>query len=311
MVDTDNLISVSNLGKTFRRRFRRKGFRALDGVNLDVGRGSIFGLLGPNGAGKTTFIKILLGLVKGWDGEARLLGEPAGTVKPRFRIGYLPEAHRLPGYLSGRQVLKLYGMYSGMSQAWLEERIPGWLQRVGMTKDADRKVREYSKGMSQRIGLAQAFIHEPELIFLDEPTDGVDPIGRAVVREIVSELRDKGTTVFINSHLLMEVEKVCDKVVIMSKGKIIREGTIGELTPRTGLVRFEIDKTADADVRRLLEGLGQGFRPEDGTFEMALDEDEQNQVVDRLRGAGIGIRNIDQRKLTLEESFIEMIREEN
>ena len=310
MSDSDLLISVRDLGKTFRGRMFRKGFRALDGITLDVGRGSIFGLLGPNGAGKTTFLKILLGLVGDWEGHATLFGERAGTVHPRFRIGYLPEAHRLPGYLTGRQVLRLYGHYSGRNAAWLEERIPVWLDRVGMTKSADRKVREYSKGMTQRIGLAQAFVHEPELVFLDEPTDGVDPIGRAAVREIVTELAAKGTTVFINSHLLMEVEKVCDQVVIMSRGKIIRQGTIAELTPRTGLVRFEVDAPESVDLEALLAGLGQGLRSEDGTFEIALDENEQNEAIDRLRGAGVSIRGIDQRKLTLEDSFIEMIREE-
>src|SRR5262245_7515957 len=198
MPASEPLIAVRDLVKTFGGR---KGFRALDGVTLEVGRGSIFGLLGPNGAGKTTLIKILMGLVPGFEGEARVFARPAGDPAARRRIGFLPEAHRLPGYLSGRQVLRLFAMLAGYERGWVEERIPAWLARVGMEKDADRKVRQYSKGMQQRIGLAQALIHEPELVFLDEPTDGVDPVGRAAVREIVAGLRARGTTVFINSHL--------------------------------------------------------------------------------------------------------------
>jgi ABC-2 type transport system ATP-binding protein len=237
MPASEPLIAVRDLVKTFGGR---KGFRALDGVTLAVGRGSVFGLLGPNGAGKTTLIKVLMGLVPDWRGEARLLGAPAGDRAARERVGFLPESHRLPGYLTGRQALRLYAMLSGKTRAWVDERLPGWLARVGMEKDADRKVREYSKGMQQRIGLAQALIHEPELVFLDEPTDGVDPVGRAAVRAIVADLRAKGVTVFINSHLLMEVERMCDRVVIMDKGKILREGTVSELTRLTGRVAFEV-----------------------------------------------------------------------
>ena len=186
MATSDILISVRDLEKTYQKSLFRRGFRALDGVTLDVGRGSVFGLLGPNGAGKTTLIKILMGLVPRWSGSASIMGYSAGDTRARSRIGFLPEAHRLPGYLTGRQVLRLYGMYSGRSRGWIDERIPVWLERVDMQASADRKVREYSKGMQQRIGLVQALIHEPELVFLDEPTDGVDPVGRAV------DARDRG-----------------------------------------------------------------------------------------------------------------------
>jgi ABC-2 type transport system ATP-binding protein len=309
MGEPDALISVRNLSKTFGKRLWKQGFRALDGVTLEVGRGSVFGLLGPNGAGKTTLIKILMGLAVGWEGEARIFGRRAGDPEPRGRIGFLPEAHRLPGYLTGRQVLRLYGMLSGKSRAWVEERIPGWLEQVGMTKSADRKVREYSKGMAQRIGLAQALIHEPELVFLDEPTDGVDPVGRAAVREIVKRLRERGVTVFINSHLLMEVERVCDRVVIMSRGRIIREGTVDELTPLTGRVSFEIAPVL-ADLEGLLAGLGQGFKRHEQGFELSLDQPAQDDAIDRLRRVGVSIKSVSPRKLTLEESFIDLVREE-
>jgi ABC-2 type transport system ATP-binding protein len=303
MPATDALISVRALAKTYGRR---KPFRALDGVSLEVGRGSIFGLLGPNGAGKTTLIKILMGLVPDWEGEALVFGRPAGEPAARAKIGFLPEAHRLPGYLTGRQVLRLFAMLSGQERAWVEQRIPGWLERVGMEKDADRKVREYSKGMMQRIGLAQALIHEPELVFLDEPTDGVDPVGRAAVREIVASLAAGGTTVFINSHLLMEVERMCDRVVVMDKGRILREGTVAELTPRTGRFAFELEPMP-ADLERLLAGLGRELARNERGFELALAPEELDQVIDRLRAARVSIRGLTPGKLSLEDAFIDMV----
>ncbi len=306
----ESVISIRGLSKTYGQGPFKKGFRALNDVSLDVGEGSVFGLLGPNGAGKTTLIKILMGLVPRWRGEARILGRSAGDAEARKRIGFLPEAHRLPGYLTGRQVLRLYGMYSGRSPRWLDERIPGWLDRVGMTEGADRKVKEYSKGMQQRIGLAQALVHEPELIFLDEPTDGVDPVGRAAVREIIAGLRDSGVTVFINSHLLMEVERMCDHVVIMSKGRIIRQGSVDELTPRTGRVAFEVKSPTD-ELSSLLTGLGADYQANPKGFEVTLSEEEQNEVIDRLRAKGVTIRGIQPRKLTLEESFIDLVQGES
>lgn len=303
MPGTEALISVRGLAKTFGGR---KAFRALDGVTLEVGPGSIFGLLGPNGAGKTTLIKILMGLVPGYEGEARVFGRAVGDPAARARIGFLPESHRLPGYLTGRQALRLFAQLSGRPRAWVEERIPRWLARVGMESDADRKLREYSKGMQQRIGLAQALIHEPELVFLDEPTDGVDPVGRAAVREIVATLRKGGTTVFINSHLLMEVERMCDRVVVMDHGKILREGTVAELTPRTGRFAFEVEPLP-ADLERLLAGLGQELERGERGFELALGPAELDQVVDRLRAARISIRSLQPGKLSLEDAFIGML----
>ncbi len=300
-------ISVRDLDKTYGKLPWKKGFRALRGVTLDVQRGSVFGLLGPNGAGKTTFIKVLLGLVPRYQGQAQVFGERVGSRAARARIGYLPEAHRLPGYLTGVQALELFGMYSGRSRSWLRREIPRWLERIGMERSAHRKLREYSKGMQQRIGLVQALIHEPELVFLDEPTDGVDPVGRKVVREIISDLKGTGTTVFINSHLLMEVERMCDRAVIMAGGKLVREGTIEELTPFTGRVRFEVTPCDEATLAPLLAGLGASATFGARGFELNLSREEQDQVVDRLRGAGISVVSISVGKLSLEDAFIDLV----
>ncbi len=309
--DGDCLIRVRGLEKTYGRSlWRRQGFQALSGVDLDEQRGMVFGLLGPNGAGKTTLIKILLGLVPRFEGEALLFGRVPRDPRARERVGFLPEAHRLPGYLTGRQVLRLYGEFSGRKRSFLDERIPYWLERVGMERHADRKVRQYSKGMQQRIGLAQALVHDPELVFLDEPTDGVDPLGRAAIRNIVADLKKLGVTVFINSHLLMEVERVCDRVVILNRGRVVREGTIDELTPRTGRVAFEIDPVP-RDLEALLAGLGSHFVRVPGGFELDLSRDEQDTVIDRLRGAAVHIASVSPRKLTLEDSFIDLVRGES
>ncbi|MBI5365328.1 MAG: ABC transporter ATP-binding protein [Planctomycetes bacterium] len=302
------ILQVRDLAKTYGRSFLGKGgFRALDGVSLEVGRGQVFGLLGPNGAGKTTLIKVLLGLVGSYDGDARLFDLPAGHPDSRRRVGYLPEAHRLPGYLTGRQVIRLFAMMSGLDGAEADRRMARLLELVGMREAADRKVREYSKGMQQRIGIAQALVHEPELVFLDEPTDGVDPVGRASIRAIVQDLKARGVTIFINSHLLMEVELICDRVVIMVQGKILREGTIDELTPRTGSVRIEL-RAAPADLEQLLAGLGTGLKRDGNVFEVKLNDVELDQTIDRLRARGLGIRSLDQRRLSLEESFIDMVK---
>jgi ABC-2 type transport system ATP-binding protein len=305
----ETVVRVQGLGKTYRSGMLRRGFRALEGVSLEVKRGTVFGLLGPNGAGKTTLVKILLGLVRGWEGEAEIFGERAGSPRPRRRVGYLPENHRLPGYLTGRQALELFGLMCGRDLRFLRERIPPLLERVDMHKSAGRKLREYSKGMQQRIGLAQAMVHEPELLILDEPTDGVDPVGRAAIREMLVELKGKGTTIFINSHLLMEVELMCDRVVIMDKGRVIREGSIAELTPRTGIVHLEIEPLP-ADLSLLLDGVGAGLTLDALGFEIRVNDEELDRVIDTLRAAGVRIRAMSPRRMNLEQAFIDLMRRE-
>ncbi len=304
------ILSVRDLRKVYKKPFEKDGIAALDGVSLEVGRGTIFGLLGPNGAGKTTLVKVLLGLVRGHTGEARLFGlEPADPASRR-RVGYLPEAHRLPGHLTGRQLLKLFGRLSGSSPAEVDARVGPLLERVGMDKAADRKVKEYSKGMQQRIGLAQALVHAPDLVFLDEPTDGVDPVGRAQIRELVLELKRSGVTLFVNSHLLLEVELMCDRVVIMDKGRILREGTIEDLTPSTGVVRFEIGAPRE-DLDRVLAGVGRALRVDGASFQLTIEKKELDLAIDRLRAAGVSIRAVEPRRVNLEEAFLELVKASN
>jgi len=190
-------------------------------LSLTVPRGSIFGFLGPNGAGKSTSIKMLLGLVKPTSGEAFVLGEPAGDVAVRRKIGFLPEHFRFYDWLTPAELLRLHGRLCGMAAAKLRERIPAMLDLVGLTPHRDKRVHDFSKGMMQRIGLAQALIHEPEIIFLDEPTSGLDPMGRRLVRDVIRAQRERGATVFLNSHLLSEVEVTCDNVAFLKDGEVV------------------------------------------------------------------------------------------
>ena len=297
-------VSVQNL--VVRYGTGKSAVRALDGVSLTIEPGRVFGLLGPNGAGKTTLVKVVLGLVGGFEGRAELLGQPVGKALPRRRVGYLPEAHRLPGYLTAWQVLELFGMLCGRERAWLRERIPGWLERVGMTEAAHRKVKQYSKGMQQRLGLAQALVHEPEVVFLDEPTDGVDPIGRAAVREVIAELKRKGTTVFLNSHLLMEVEQMCDHVVILNRGRILREGSLEEMTRGAGAVRIDLGRDT-ADLAGKLASCGRVTDSGPRHVDLIADEQGLGAAIDKLRAEGLSIRAITPRKLTLEQVFIDLV----
>jgi ABC-2 type transport system ATP-binding protein len=312
------VVHVRGLKKTYKGKIFRSGFCALggsEGIDLKVDRGSVFGLLGPNGAGKTTLVKILLGLVRASGGEADLLGEPAGRAGPRARVGYLPEAHRLPIYLTGREMLRLSGMMVGRSKAWIDTRSGPWLERLAMTASADRKIKEYSKGMMQRIGLVQALIHEPEVVFLDEPTDGVDPVGRAAIREVVTELAQAGTTIFINSHLLMEVEMICDKLMILMDGEVLKEGSLADLTPDNEQVQIYVSKPPPGDLQwqtelgTAAEGMEITALDEAEIWRVALKTDDEglNRVIDKLRADGIPISQVRRDRRTLEDVFIDLV----
>ena len=194
---------------------------AVRNLSLSVRRGEIFGFLGPNGAGKSTSVKMLLGLVTPTDGDALVLGAPFGDVQIRRKIGFLPEDFRFYTWLSASELLKLHGRLCALTAAQLHERVPALLDLVGLTPHREKRLREFSKGMLQRIGLAQALIHEPELIFLDEPTSGLDPMGRRLVRDVIRTQKERGATVFLNSHLLSEVEITCDRVAFIKQGEIV------------------------------------------------------------------------------------------
>src|SRR5499425_115340 len=212
---SDFAIRTRGLRKVF------SGKVAVRNLTLDVPRGEVFGFLGPNGAGKSTSVKMLLGLVFPTSGEAQILGYAVGDVKTRSRVGFLPEHFRFYDWLTPTELLKLHGRLYGMSRAKLRERVPVLLDLVGLTPHRDKRLRDFSKGMLQRIGLAQALLNEPDLIFLDEPTSGLDPVGRRLVRDIIKAQRDRGATVLLNSHLLGEVEVTCNRVAFIKDGEVV------------------------------------------------------------------------------------------
>jgi ABC-2 type transport system ATP-binding protein len=296
VIVTDNL--VKHYGK----------IEALKGVSLSVERGAIFGLLGQNGAGKTTLIKILLGITKRTDGSALLLGEPVGAASVRRRVGYLPEDHRFPDYHTGASLLHFYGALLGMSRKDRDRRIPEVLEMVGLKGRMHYKVRTYSKGMKQRLGIAQAMFHNPEMIFLDEPTDGVDPVGRREIRDLMATLKGRGKTIFLNSHLLGEVELVCDRVAILARGELIREGDIATLTRQKGL--FTVGLAPGQELpREEVARLGYEVRkagPE--RWEVVLADGQTiDPVVELLHARGLKLRHLVEKRQTLEDLFIETV----
>jgi ABC-2 type transport system ATP-binding protein len=280
---------------------------ALRGVSLNVAKGEIYGLLGQNGAGKTTMVKLLLGIIRETAGEAMLLGQPAGTAAVRSRIAYLPEDHRFPDYHTGYSLLDYYGALLGVSHAERRKRIPQYLEMVGLKGRMNYKIRTYSKGMKQRVGIAQAMFHNPEVIFLDEPTDGVDPVGRREIRAIMQQLKEEGITIFLNSHLLGEVELICDRVGILQKGEMVREGTVESLTQQRGLFLIGLapgQKLPTEDVANL----GYDVSRSGELWEVGLRDGQSiDPVIDLLRARNLNLRHLMEKRQTLEDLFVETV----
>ncbi|NOX65160.1 MAG: ABC transporter ATP-binding protein [Chlorobi bacterium] len=302
-------IEVNKLTKVYQVGLGKQKVTALNDLSLTVERGSIFGLLGPNGAGKTTLIKILLGITFPTLGGARILDSDLSNYMIKKKIGFLPENHKFPNYLTAEQTLKYFAQLSGYENSNLNKRIDELLALVRMSKWKKTKVKKYSKGMMQRLGLAQAMINEPELIFLDEPTDGVDPIGRKEIRDILSDLKEKGTTIFLNSHLLSEVELVSDKVAILNEGKLLREGTVKELTTSDEV--YEIETAADIpNIFSIPEFSSISISQEANKLIVNVkDNDELNFVIDYLRKNKINIKSVNMQKNSLEELFVSLIKD--
>ena len=279
-------------------------------LSLTVQRGEIFGFLGPNGAGKSTSIKMLLGLVKPTSGKAFVLGAPSDDVHVRRKIGFLPEDFRFYEWLTATELLELHGRLSGVPSSELHHRVPAMIDLVGLTPHRDKRLQDFSKGMLQRIGLAQALIHEPELIFLDEPTSGLDPLGRRMVRDIIRAQRDRGATVFLNSHLLSEIEITCDQVVFIREGEVV----IG----RDLRTIHEEEVSVVVRARRLTQEIVAGLAP--WATSTRLDADQlsilarsREQLPDMLRHlvtAGAEVYQFTPQRMSLEELFVTIMGED-
>jgi len=284
---------------------------ALREVSLHVGAGEIFGLLGPNGAGKSTLVKVLLTVVKPSVARGEMLGQPIGDKKTLARVGYLPEQHRLAPYLTARQAVEFVAALSGVDRATRKKRAAELLERVGLSKWMDRRVNVFSKGMRQRAGLAAALVNDPQIIFLDEPTDGVDPVGRVEIRDLLIQMRREGRTVFLNSHLLGEAEQVCDRVAILVQGRVVKQGSMADLQKEGS--RQELTVRWGAASARPLPFRGMNIAPTvnaDGSHQYVFSDLETaaaQPALDAARAVGGEIISLIPMRQGLEELFMKVV----
>lgn len=281
----------------------------LRGLSFSVGQGEIFGFLGPNGAGKTTTLKILIGLIRQTSGRAEVLGSPAGNVEVHRRIGFLPESPYFYDYLTAEEFLRFYGRLAGLDGIKLNDRVTSLLDTLGLTEARNRQLRKFSKGMLQRIGLAQALIHDPELVIFDEPMSGLDPLGRKEVRDLILHLREQGKTVFFSTHIIPDVETICDRVAVIVKGEVVAAGRVDELVGHGRTRSIEV----------VCEGLRRNeLHPIQGLASRVVDRGTQCLIVlpepDRLDEAIVAIRSgggrlisVTPQKGSLEELFVQQV----
>jgi ABC-2 type transport system ATP-binding protein len=300
---TTAAIETHNLRKEYGRTV------AVDDLTLQVERGEVFGFLGPNGAGKTTAVKMLLGLAVPTSGAGQLLGQPLGDPETRARVGFLPEHFRFHEWLEAAEFLDVHGQLFGMDRGRRAKRVPELLELVGLAEAADRKLSAFSKGMLQRIGLAQALLPEPEVVFLDEPTSGLDPLGRRLVRDIIRKLRAAGTTIFLNSHLLSEVEVTCDRVAFIKQGRVVRIARLGALVEGLTEVVLRVGRVTP----ELVEGLGRwgsDVRVDDRRIALSVaDEHALPELAQWVVSQGAGLYAMTPQQLSLEELFIRVVEE--
>ncbi len=305
------IIEIENLSKDYEIGFwKKRKVRALDGLNLSVSGGQIFGFLGGNGAGKTTTIKILMSLIFASEGGAKILGEDISNTKMRARIGYCPENPYFYDYLTARELMNYFGELFGLDAAKRKRKTEELLTKVGLDeKDWNKQLRKFSKGMLQRVGLAQSLINEPEIVFLDEPMSGLDPLGRREIRELIADLREKGTTVFMSTHILSDIEALCDNVAILRKGKLAATGNLNELLTKSGetqqfeivvkgvsaeKLKSEIEKIAGAEISSKANGANIHV----------LGEEDIERILHLTRQNGGSLVSVQTVKQSLEELFV-------
>ncbi|MBI4243051.1 MAG: ABC transporter ATP-binding protein [Planctomycetes bacterium] len=300
-----SIIQVSNLTKYYGRKIH-----ALDSIDFTINDPISFGVLGPNGAGKTTLIKIIMGLCRPTDGSTFINGISSSSSSSRLSIGYLPESHNLPEYHTPRSFLDVTLTFFGFARSERRRRIDEILERVKMREWADVKIRKFSKGMRQRVGIASAVIAGPKIIFLDEPTDGVDPVGRKEIRDFIMELKRSGKTIFVNSHLLSEVEKTCDNVIILNKGKVVMQGNIEKMLVKGNIYEIAYDgsiETLKPDLQKLTVNIEFGQNKLEFTLQNGI---KLNEVLKLFTSNEIPLRSVNEKRGSLEDLFIELVKDE-
>jgi len=294
-------IDTENLRKVFGTQ------TAVSGLTLQVDQGEVFGFLGPNGAGKTTSIKMLLGLVNPTSGSAKLFGRPITDRLSRKQVGFLPEHFRFHDWFTAKEFLNAHGELYGIDVNCLKKRVEELLDLVGLTPFHNKQLKTFSKGMLQRIGLAQALLNEPQLVFLDEPTSGLDPVGRRLVRDIIRQLRTKGTTVFLNSHLLSEVEITCDRVAFIKQGIVIRTSQLSTLVDGSTTVTIHA-RGFNSDTLSTLAQWGQDVRVEGELIVLSVNDEAALPEINRaMVHQGVDVYSLVPQKLSLEDLFIQVV----
>lgn len=303
---TDRLDSSTPAIETTDLRKRYGSREVLHGLTLSVSPGEVFGFLGPNGAGKSTTMKILAGLVRPTSGEARLLGGLPMEPATRRSLGYLPEQFRFHGWQTGAEMLELHGQLAGMAAAQIRERIPKVLEEVGLSGRGWDHIGGFSKGMTQRIGIAQAILADPRVVLLDEPTSALDPVGRREIRDLVRRLKERGVTVFINSHLLTEIELVCDRVAIVDQGRVVRLGRLSELLGGVARIRVETDRV-DRALLAVLARHGEPTLLEGGAVLVHAPAEAAPEIAADVVRAGYRLRALTPTQQSLEELFVSLV----
>lgn len=305
-VDSEQIVTVDHLSKIFKVGFWGRRVTAVDELSLNVRRGEIYGFLGPNGAGKTTTIKMLMGLIYPSRGTAHLFGRPVGDQTAKAKVGFLPESPYFYDYLTSREFLRFYGHLFGSLGATLEKRIDELLELVGMTHARDLQLRKFSKGMLQRVGIAQALINDPELVILDEPMSGLDPIGRKEVRDLIVRLKESGKTVMFSSHILHDAELLCDRVAMIMKGKLVACGQVSELIDHgtTQEVEMVVDRLSPEGIEELRPLAIKTVLHGERVMAILASQRQVDEALEVLRANKAKLVSLIPHKASLEDLFI-------
>ena len=311
MAERREVVRVRNIVKDFRPGFGLRRKRVLHGVTFDVHEGEIFGFVGPNGAGKTTTLKVLMGLIRPTEGKASILDRDVGESEFRNQIGFLPENPYFYPFLTAREILDFYARLSGVASQRRASRVDELLGIVNLSHAADARLRTFSKGMLQRVGVAQALVNDPQIVFLDEPMSGLDPIGRKEIRDVILSLRGEGKTVFMNTHILSDVEMICDRVAIIVKGRIRQQGSIDEILPDSTHSTDVVVAQLPVDVATRLESdPGIEMRGLGERVEMRVSAKRVGEVLQAAIEAGAQVISVTPHRHSLEEVFLSAVREE-
>ncbi len=305
-----DVVRVEGLIKEFRSNWRFRRIRVLDGISFSVRRGEIFGFVGPNGAGKTTTLKVLMGLIRPTAGSAEILGHDVRTSEFHRHVGFLPENPWFHDFLTGAEILRFYARLGGVPGSELPGRIERLLEQVGLAHAADTRLRAYSKGMLQRIGIAQSLVHDPEVVFLDEPMSGLDPIGRKEIRDLILRLRNEGRTVFMNTHILTDVEALCDRVAIIAQGRIRYAGRIEDfLEGREHTTDLVVSSVAPDLIERFEDGFETEVRGSGDRIELRLQEKDVAEALRLVLDSGGKVLSLAPHRASLETIFLSAVNE--